>query len=212
MYRDTRRGTLDNIVDIPLTADRSWVVSPLELENLHATQNMTADHKGGEHLLKRRRAMSTVIHYCSGVGVDVGCQWNKITPTSIGIEYNDEKYLTGPWGANMLRDGADLSIFTYDSLDYIFAGHMLEDIWDPIGCLKAWIRTVKSGGHIALITPHASYYPRIGTEGCNPEHKFDYWPAHMATMINSTLDKYVEIVQLETYCNKLDFDLVMRIK
>jgi predicted SAM-dependent methyltransferase len=195
--------------EIPLTCDGRWSVTPDQLEFLSETQGMKSDGQGGTHLLERRRAQAKVIEYCKGIGLDIGCRNNKITPSTIGIDLIDGDGC--PWGPNIVGDGTNLKIFSSNSLDYVFAGHMLEDIWDPIGCLREWIRVVKPGGYVILITPHASYYPRVGTHGANPDHKFDYWPNHMANMVTHCFGDMIKVIQLDTIQNQFEFDLVMQI-
>lgn len=195
---------------VPLTHDGSWSVTLAELEILYNTQGFRGDVPGVENLFNRRIAMASVIKYCRGIGVDIGCQFNRITPSTIGIEYNDPLFLKNLWGAHIIRDGTDLGIFSDNALDYVYAGHMLEDVWDPVGCLREWGRVVKKDGYIAMLLPHADFYPRVRTLDCNPHHKFDYWPKHLKEMIDACLGNMFEVIQLETFNNQFEFDIVLK--
>jgi len=51
---------------------------------------------------------------------------------------------------------ADASCLPFEdnSLDYVLSSHLLEHIWDPIFCIKEWLRVLKQEGFIYCIVPH----------------------------------------------------------
>lgn len=54
---------------------------------------------------------------------------------------------------DVIADASNLP-FEDSSLDYIITSHLLEHIWDPIFCIKEWIRVLKPNGYILTIVPH----------------------------------------------------------
>jgi ADP-heptose:LPS heptosyltransferase len=61
-------------------------------------------------------------------------------------------------------------------MDFVFSSHLLEHVEDPQAVLKEWWRVIKHNGFLVLYLPHADFYPNVGTEGANPDHKFDFKP------------------------------------
>jgi len=201
---------LTTVKKVPLDADRQWLVSLNELEHIMQTQGIAPDGGTAPNLFGRRRSMSTVIHVCKGIGLDIGCQRNKITLATIGIDRKG--FNKCPWGPNIVHDGSRLGFFADGSLDYVYGGHVIEDMWDPVGCLREWTRVVKHEGFIAMLIPHADYYPRVGTPKANSDHKFDWWPSTIKGIVSNCFPNRLEIVQLESYRNKFDFDVILKVK
>jgi len=82
-------------------------------------------------------------HFCSGVGVDIGCnriEWS--FPGSIPIDPNINNY--------------DALNFPYENLDYIFSSHCLEHIINWVDVLEYWNKKLRIGGVIFLYLPDYS--------------------------------------------------------
>jgi len=107
--------------------------------------------------------------YCRGNGLDVGCGYRKL-PGSVGVDImaygamvnadNDDPHLSQ---ADLCCDVRDLP-FKTGSMDYVFSHHCLEHIGemnvvdkDTALALQEWVRVLKVGGYLLLITPDINH-------------------------------------------------------
>src|SRR3990167_9570903 len=116
-----------------------------------------------------------LVPYTRGLGLDIGCGPAKAFPHFIGV---DNRKDTALFGIKMdpdmtVPDATSLSMWSDKSVDFIFSSHMLEHIVDYKGCLREWWRLIKEGGHLCLYLPDEDEYPKVGTPGANPDHKWD---------------------------------------
>jgi ADP-heptose:LPS heptosyltransferase/predicted SAM-dependent methyltransferase len=119
-----------------------------------------------------------LVPYTRGYGYDLGCgQW-KAFPHFIGVDsLKDTKLFGTPMQPDIVvPDCSKLDKFASNSADFIFSSHLLEHIEDFESALKEWWRVIKVGGHLCLYLPHKKFYPNIGQEGSNPDHKHDFLP------------------------------------
>lgn len=119
-----------------------------------------------------------IVPYTRGLGLDIGCGPTKAFDHFIGI---DSRKDTGMFGIQMnpdltVPDACDLSLFADGKYDFAFSSHLLEHIEDYKAALAEWWRILKVGGYLCLYLPHKDYYPNIGVEGANPDHKHDFLP------------------------------------
>lgn len=119
-----------------------------------------------------------LVPYTRGLGVDIGCGATKAFDHFIGIDNRADSRM---FGHQMnpditVPDAADLGLLASDHYDFAFSSHVLEHIVDYKAALKEWWRLIKVGGHLCLYLPHKDYYPNVGTEGANPDHKHDFLP------------------------------------
>lgn len=122
-----------------------------------------------------RKIAHLCVPYMHGKGLDLGCGNEKVWPKCVGI---DSGHHFGRGDADIDGDVRDLSLFSDNSLDYIFSSHVLEHIKeeDVPTVLKEWARVLKPGGHLMLYVPSANFYPKVGEEGANPDHKWNIEP------------------------------------
>jgi len=122
--------------------------------------------------LEAAKCRGRIISYLKGAGLDIGCGNEKIVSTAIGV---------GASGSAIdlhldLSSNDSLAMFSDNFFDYVFSAHCLEDFYATEAVLRQWWRVIRPGGHLLIYTPDPDYYPRIGTDGCNPTHKRDlYW-------------------------------------
>ncbi len=154
----------------------------------------------------RRLEFNEVIKYTKGAGIDIGCGLSKIHSCAIGIDIRlGDKDFGYAYGANIgcpSKEYLDLSWFSNGSLDFIFSSHCLEHFVDPAKSVAEMRRALKTGGYLVVLLPDERYYPRIGERGANPDHKRNYSPESLVTIVKQT-GKW-EIIQLDTLHNKLD--------
>ncbi len=120
-----------------------------------------------------------LVPYTRGTGLDLGSGAFKGFPHFIGVDNLKDTQLFGqPMKPDIVVPTCEkLSLFGSQSMDFVFSSHLLEHIEDYKAALKEWWRVIKVGGHLCLYLPHKSFYPNIGQEGSNPDHKHDFLPA-----------------------------------
>src|SRR5262245_1340340 len=120
-----------------------------------------------------------IVPYTIGRGIDVGCGPWKPFAHFIGV---DNMHHGAMFGLRfkpdvIVEDCTKLEIFATESLDFVFSAHLLEHVEDYAAALAEWWRLIKVGGHLVLYLPHKAFYPNIGQDGANPDHKHDFFPS-----------------------------------
>lgn len=126
-----------------------------------------------------KKIMWELIPYTRGRGFDLGCGPEKAFPHFRGVDNNADERMFGirATGADFIVPTCEvLDEFVSETQDFIFSSHLLEHVVDFKAALKEWWRLVKVGGHLCLYLPHKDYYPNIGVDGANPDHKHDFLP------------------------------------
>lgn len=131
-----------------------------------------------------------LVPYTRGVGLDLGCGAYKTFPHFIGVDNLTDRRL---FGTQMQPDIViptceKLSIFATQSMNFVFSSHLLEHIEDTKASLAEWWRVIKVGGYLCLYLPHKDFYPNIGQEGANPDHKHDFLPKDIVAAMEEVAD------------------------
>jgi len=155
----------------------------------------------------RRLEFNEVIQYTGGTGVDIGCGLNKIHSAAIGIDMRlGSKDFGYAYGANIAyrpeKSYLELSWFADASLDFVFSSHCIEHFADPAKSIAEMWRVLKKGGYLVAVLPDERYYPHVGAKGANLDHKMDYSPERLVTLVRQA--GKCEIVQLDTLHSKLE--------
>jgi len=125
-----------------------------------------------------------LVPYTRGRGLDLGCGPNKAFPHMLGVDdLTDTSLFRIHIQPNIVASCERLDMFGSASMDFVYSSHLLEHIEDHESALKEWWRLVKPGGHLVLYLPHRDLYPRIGTKGANPDHKHDFAPEDIVTVM-----------------------------
>jgi SAM-dependent methyltransferase len=123
-----------------------------------------------------------------------------IVPGAVGIELNhirlDDDIIESwkdwvTWGAKRAYDGLHLPV-NGESVDTVYASHVLEHVDDPIACLREWFRVLRVGGTMIVAVPHAYLYERrltVPPSRWSPEHLRSFSPATLMTMIEDALER-----------------------
>lgn len=133
----------------------------------------------GPEGLESDKIAALVVPYTRGRGLDVGCGQRKVWPHCIGIDNGHHDQMFGHQTVcDFKSDGSDLSVFSDNSMDFVFSSHTLEHFPDDKveAVLAEWARVIKPGGYLVLYLPSANLYPKIGEKGANPDHKWDIYP------------------------------------
>jgi ADP-heptose:LPS heptosyltransferase/predicted SAM-dependent methyltransferase len=139
-----------------------------------------------------------LIPYCGGSVLDLGCGPSKVFAHAVGVDNYTETRLFG------IQMKPDVEVETCERLpqfadaswDCVFSSHLLEHIVDFKAALQEWWRLVKPGGTLVLYLPHKAFYPNIGQEGANPDHKHDFYPSDIVlAMVEACADWDLELNQ-----------------
>ncbi len=155
-----------------------------------------------------RKCRYRVAKYLKGYGFDLGCGNEKICPQAIGID------ICGA-AAEIKLDLSNpetLNIFSTESVDYVFSSHLLEDMFDTKNVLKAWWRLIRIGGYLILYLPHKDLYPNVGEPGANPNHKHDFFPDDIISIIREF--GVFDVIECKRYDQKdeYSFEIILQKK
>lgn len=117
-----------------------------------------------------------VARYLRGRGLDLGAGDFKVLPHAISVDNMHHHAFGFTHKPDVLCNVEKLDVFASCSMDFVYSSHTLEHIVDYKGALREWWRIVKQGGYLILYLPHKLFYPNIGCEGSNPDHKHDFMP------------------------------------
>lgn len=127
-----------------------------------------------------------IVPYTRGKGLDLGCGAWKAYPHFIGIDAGDEH--GRPYPDTMQGDARSLRAFADNYWDFVFSSHFLEHCEDTVPVLREWFRVIKPGGHLVLYLPHKNFYPNIGENGSNADHKHDFLPTDIVGAMQQLSD------------------------
>ncbi len=130
--------------------------------------------------------------FTRGFGYDIGCGSAKAYAHMIGIDNGKD---TAMFGIQMepdlkVPDACDLSILADGKADFVYSSHLLEHLEDYKKALGEWWRLLKVGGNLVLYLPHKDFYPNIGVDGANPDHKWDLLPKDLIYAMNAIGDSW----------------------
>ena len=118
-----------------------------------------------------------VAPYLKGRGVDIGAGSFKVLPHVISVDNGHHDRAFGIHSKpDIYAEADDLGVFADQSMDFVYSSHTLEHVVDYKKTLQEWWRLVKVGGYLVLYLPHKEFYPNIGQEGANADHKHDFYP------------------------------------
>lgn len=133
--------------------------------------------------------------YCQGLGLDVGCSADPLSPDDydsptnqrpLGSESDlptwrerqrDKTKKLVIWDKDFGHgDAHDLAGIPNETFDYVHASHLLEHLEDPIRFLRRAFEVLKPGGYLLLLVPHRDRYEnkRLLPSRWNEDHK-SFW-------------------------------------
>jgi ADP-heptose:LPS heptosyltransferase/predicted SAM-dependent methyltransferase len=150
-----------------------------------------------------RKCRNRVVPYLHGVVLDLGCGNEKIIPQAIGVDLSEKADLQVDLSAPN-----SLNLFNSNSVDVVFSSHFLEDCIDYKSVLTEMWRVIKPHGKLILYLPHKDYYPNIGHDGANINHKHDFMPE---TILDALDFASFKVIKNETYSeeNEYSFEIIL---
>ena len=174
----------------------------------------------GKHLEENdpRPEFLAMSKYIVGLGLDIGCGTNRLSPTVMTTDWYPHVDTDLIW--NCVHEGGRHPYpFRDNRFDFIFASHVLEDFApDEIQFVfDEWLRMIKVGGHLIILVPdiEGGRYPgidevftaespevisgerRIGELCGNPSHRVTMGITYMNMLVNNSGHK-LEVVQVDT--------------
>ncbi len=156
--------------------------------------------------------------YCRGLGFDIGCGSNRLSPTVLTTDWypHDEADLI--W--NCVHEGGRYPFpFRENRFDFIFASHVLEDFApDEIQWVfDEWLRMIKLNGYLVILVPDIeggryaginevfteespeviSGERKIGELVGNPSHRVTMGVTYMNKLVEESVHQ-LEVVQVDT--------------
>lgn len=132
----------------------------------------------GEQYYESKKIIWETVPYTRGRGLDVGCGAEKIWPHAIGVDNCiDTALFDVKMKPDVVANATEMPMFASNYFDWVFSSHMLEHCENYGAVLKEMWRVIRNGGYLILYLPHCSFYPNIGTEGANPDHRHDFMPS-----------------------------------
>lgn len=131
-------------------------------------------NKTDPYKAESKKIVWEVAPFLRGRGIDIGAGDFKILPHAISVDNCHHSQFGLQIRPDVYVDTAeDLTVFGSQSMDFVYSSHLLEHMIDPQKTLKEWWRLVKPGGYLILYLPHEDYYPKVGEDGANPDHKWN---------------------------------------
>lgn len=153
-----------------------------------------------------------VVPFTRGVGIDLGCGPTKLFPIKnvIGVDNGVDTELFGIAMQPDVRitDASNLP-FETEALDFVFSSHMLEHVVDPLAVLREAWRCLKPGGYLVLYLPHADHYPRMGEPGANPDHKHDFTPGRVITLLTQAVGTGLTLIVDEDRVDDMEYSFLL---
>lgn len=156
--------------------------------------------------------------YIRGLGIDIGCGTNRLSPTVMTTDWYPHIDTDLIW--NCVHEGGRFPYpFRENRFDFIFASHVLEDFApDEIQWVfDEWLRMIKPEGCLIILVPdiEGGRYPGIDEkftaespevikgerqagELCgNPSHRVTMGITYMSKLVENSVHK-LEVVQFDT--------------
>jgi len=141
----------------------------------------------------------SVVQYCKGAGVDVGCGRRSLTKEVVRVDIDPDVE------PDHVADAIDLP-FEDDTFDFMWASHVIEHTEEPLATIREARRVVKPGGFLVYIIPNKKY-----TEGLDPTHKHEWTPDEYAKEYGLLEDEGLQLVSFGVAAKGWSFRAVYQV-
>lgn len=135
-----------------------------------------------------KKCVWEVAPYLRGRGLDIGAGDFKILPHAISVDNMNHAQFGFTIKPDIVSDASKLDMIASASMDWVYSSHTLEHVEDMRATLHEWWRVIKPKGLLLLYLPHKDFYPNIGQEGANPDHKRDFLPSDVVSAMPDGFD------------------------
>ena len=123
----------------------------------------------------------SVWNWCSeGRGADIGSGGRTLTPDTIRVDSN-------PLVAADYQADACALPFTDGELDWLYSGHTIEHLPDPLAALLEWLRCVRVSGHVCVVVPNTAF--TLGQNTDPTPHLHEWTPREFVAEVFGWDDK-----------------------
>jgi ADP-heptose:LPS heptosyltransferase/predicted SAM-dependent methyltransferase len=150
-----------------------------------------------EQCNESKKICYTAAPYLRGKGLDLGAGDFKVLPHVISVDNMNHEKFGFQIKPDIMCDCTNLSMFTSQSMDFIYSSHLLEHIEDYKAALNEWWRLVKQDGYLILYLPHKDFYPNIGEKGSNPDHKHDFLPKDIIDAMETVNGGKFDLIEMQ---------------
>lgn len=148
-----------------------------------------------------------------GIGLDLGSAGLRhpwLLSTDCPSKIYQDKYDRGSGIRYDLRVDAFKELpFGDNVFSLVISNHVIEHCpyRDAAFVIQEWLRVVKPGGYLAVITPHNDYVPVLKID---PDHKSAWTPKLWQENVMSAIDDKIDLVEFDTFKNDFSFNFCGR--
>jgi len=122
----------------------------------------------------------------------------------IGVEVSDFPRQTWPHFKPVFVEH-QLEVYAEGALDFVFSSFFLNTVENPAREIKNWWAKIKDGGYLVLHLPHQNHYPRVGSDAAYPNHKHDFKPEDITSLMEEHFGWDLEVNQIRTEGDEYGF-------
>jgi ADP-heptose:LPS heptosyltransferase len=155
-----------------------------------------------------KKIVWVVAPYLKGRGLDIGAGDFKVLPHVISVDNMNHAQFGFQVRPDLFSEADNLDMIASASMDFVYSSHTLEHVVDMEKALKEWWRVIKPTGCLVLYLPHKDFYPNMGQDGANVDHKRDFVPEDVIAAMPAGWD--LEVLQERNNDDEYSFLLVFR--
>lgn len=148
-----------------------------------------------------------------GLAMDIGSAGVKMCWTVDTDLYRGEhqQYYDGPCHPSIVMNANDLSMWENNTFSLVCANHVVEHLSQNLHKIwrNEWLRVLKPGGYIAIVTPDNRYCDVLGIDH---DHRSAWTPDDFKQFVINPLRDVLDVIELDTFHNDFSFNFVGRKK
>jgi len=148
------------------------------VDNVYFYQDKKIFDSDNKDFISWFKQIESVLSYCKGIGLDVGSGGRTIHRNMYRVDKRDSV------APHIVWDAQTLPMFEDNSADFVFSNQSIEHIENTLLAIQEWLRVVKVGGYVNIITIDEDAYGAAGSEGTDLDHKHCWKKAIFWDMIN----------------------------
>ena len=97
--------------------------------------------------LETTKIRERVLPFCQGRGIDIGCGRDPLTDDCVAYDRMN-------WPEVTMHGDARKIPISDGTFDFVYSSHCIEDLDDTEAVVKEWVRILKNGGNLVVVTPN----------------------------------------------------------